>query len=205
MDMENEKEEQLPFHKTLTLYLHDIFYLLCAMMISLVLIFRVVVVSGTSMNMTLLDGDYLLLLSNTFYTQPRQGDIVVVSKQSFDDGKAFVKRVIATEGQTVDIDFEAGIVYVDGLPLDEAYVNTPTNTTGGTQFPLVVEEGCIFAMGDNRNISKDSRYPDIGLIDTREILGKAIFLVVPGTNGSRNPQPRDLTRIGVIELWNERK
>ena len=201
MDSENKKkaEEKVPLGKALTLYLHDIVYLLCAMMVVLLLIFRVVVVSGTSMNMTLLDGDYLLLLSNTFYHQPKQGDIIVVSKDSFDDGAAFVKRVIATEGQTVDIDFEQGIVYVDGIALEEDYINNLTTTSGGVYFPLVVQEGCVFALGDNRSISKDSRYPDVGQIDTREILGRAFFLMLPGTNTVTNPQPRDFTRIGVIK------
>jgi len=206
MDMEKDnasenktkkkKEEKIPLSKALTLYLHDIVYLLCGMLLVLLLVFRVVVVSGTSMNMTLLDGDYLLLLSNTFYHQPRQGDIIVVSKDSFDDGAAFVKRVIATEGQTVDIDFQRGIVYVDGVALDEPYINNLTTTQGGVQFPLVVEEGCVFALGDNRGISKDSRYPDIGQIDTREILGRAIFLMLPGTN--KDTQDLDFSRIGVI-------
>ena len=198
-EKESNKSQKLPAGREITLYLHDIVYLLCIMIVVLLLVFRVVVVSGTSMNMTFLDGDYLLLLSNTLYHNPRQGDVIVVSKESFDDGAAFVKRVIATEGQTVDIDFTAGIVYVDGVALDEPYTNTPTNVNGGMIFPLVVEEGCVFAMGDNRNISKDSRYLEIGLVDCREILGKAIFLVIPGTNDNRNPQPRDYTRIGVIE------
>ena len=201
--MKSEKrkktEEKVPLAKALTLYLHDIVYLLCIMLVVLLLLFRVVVVSGTSMNMTLLDGDYLLLLSNTFYHEPKQGDIIVVSKDSFDNGSAFVKRVIATEGQTVDIDFEQGIVYVDGVALEEDYINNLTTTSGGVRFPLVVEEGCVFALGDNRSISMDSRYPIIGQIDSREILGKAIFLVLPGTNTVMNPQPRDFTRIGVIE------
>ncbi len=194
---ENPNEEKVPMSKVLTLYLHDIVYLLCAMLVTLLLIFRVVVVSGTSMNMTLLDGDYLLLLSNTFYRTPEQGDIIVVSKQSFDDGAAFVKRVIATEGQTVDIDFDRGIVYVDGIALEEDYINNLTTTRGGVQFPLVVEEGCVFALGDNRGISMDSRYPDIGQIDTREILGRAIFLMIPGTN--RNTEIMDFSRIGVMK------
>ncbi len=198
-EKESKQSEKLPAGRELTLYLHDIVYLLSIMIVSLLLIFRVVVVSGTSMNMTFLDGDYLLLLSNTLYHTPKQGDVIVVSKDSFDDGAAFVKRVIATEGQTVDIDFAAGIVYVDGVPLEEPYTNTPTNVNGGMIFPLVVEAGCVFAMGDNRNISKDSRYPEIGLVDCREILGKAVFLVIPGTNDNRNPQPRDFSRIGVIE------
>ena len=198
-EKESNQNQKVPAGRELTLYLHDIVYLLSIMIVVLLLVFRVVVVSGTSMNMTFLDGDYLLLLSNTFYHEPQQGDVIVVSKDSFDEGSAFVKRVIATEGQTVDIDFNAGIVYVDGIALDEPYVNTPTNVNGGMVFPLVVEEGCVFAMGDNRNISKDSRYPEIGLVDCREILGKAIFLVIPGTNDIRNPQPRDFNRIGVIK------
>ena len=196
---EPEQEEKIPPLKSFVLYLHDLVYLLSVMMVLLLLVFRVVVVSGTSMNMTLLNGDYLLLLSNTFYHNPDQGDIIVVSKDSFDDGAAFVKRVIATEGQTVDIDFDAGIVYVDGIALEEPYINALTTVNGGMHFPLTVEEGCVFAMGDNRGISKDSRYPDIGLIDTREILGRAIFLMIPGTNDMRNPQPRDFSRIGVIK------
>ena len=204
MDLENmkpnpkkNKDDKISFIKAATLYLHDIVYLLCAMILVLLLVFRVVIVSGTSMNMTLLDGDYLLLLSNTFYRNPEQGDIIVVSKESFDDGAAFVKRVIATEGQTVDIDFDRGIVYVDGVALEEDYINHPTTTYGGVEFPLVVEDGCVFALGDNRGISKDSRYPDIGQIDTREILGRAIFLLIPGTN--KDTKDMDFSRIGVIK------
>ncbi len=196
-EIQAEKIEKKPTKaQALVIYLHDIVYLLSAMILVLLLVFRVVVVSGTSMNMTLLDGDYLLLLSNTFYRTPEQGDIVVVSKENFDNGAAFVKRVIATEGQTVDIDFGAGIVYVDGVALEEPYINNLTTNSGGVQFPLVVEKGCVFVLGDNRGISKDSRYPDIGLIDTREILGKAIFLVIPGTN--HNQHTPDFGRIGVI-------
>ena len=193
-----KNENKSDVKKDYVMYIHDVVCLLSAMLVLLLLIFRIVIVSGTSMNMTLLDGDYLLLLSNTFYTNPEYGDIVVVSKDSFDNGAAFVKRVIATEGQTVDIDFAEGIVYVDGVALEEDYVNTLTNVPGGMTFPLVVEEGCVFAMGDNRNISRDSRYPEIGLIDSRQILGKAIFLIIPGTNTARDPQPRDFSRIGVI-------
>ena len=82
-------------------------------------------------------------------------------------------------GQTVDIDFGAGIVYVDGVALEEEYAHTPTNVSEGVAFPLTVAEGCIFAMGDNRNGSMDSRSPEIGQIDKREILGKALFLFLP--------------------------
>ena len=182
--------------KGVLVYLHDLAYLISAVLLVFLLLFRVVVVSGPSMRDTLIDGDYLLLLSNTFYSDPQAGDIIVASKDSFEDGEPIVKRVIATEGQTVDIDFEVGIVYVDGVPLEEEYTLTPTNLSEGTQFPLVVDEGCVFVMGDNRNESLDSRSMQIGLIDRREVLGKAVFLFLPGTN--KGTIPRQLDRIGVL-------
>lgn len=185
--------------QTMLLYIHDLIYFLAVIIIVLLLFFRVVIVSGSSMYDTLVDGDYLLLISNTFYHNPKAGDIVVISKDSFDDGEPIVKRVIATGGQTVDIDFEAGVVYVDGVALDEPYTYTPTTTNGGTQFPLTVDEGCIFVMGDNRDRSRDSRYPELGQVDTREVLGKAVFVLFPGDpDGSNGSMKRDLRRIGVI-------
>ena len=197
MHSEEKKEpRKLSWQQNAVLYFHDLVYLLAVLMIVFLMFFRVVVVEGTSMNQTLLDGDYLLLLNSTFYGEPEQGDIVVISKDSYDHGVPIVKRVIATEGQIVDIDFENGIVYVDGVALVEPYLNTPTNVQGGVQFPLEVEDNCVFVMGDNRNCSKDSRYYEIGMIDTREILGKAIFLVLPGTNNEEFT--RDFTRVGGL-------
>lgn len=182
--------------KNALLYLHDFVYLLAVILVLLLLCFRVVVVSGSSMYDTLLDGDYLLIINNIFYRTPKQGDIIVVSKKAFRDGEPIVKRVIATEGQTVDIDFEAGIVYVDGEALVEDYVYSPTTVSEGVSFPLTVEEGCVFVMGDNRGISLDSRDPEIGLIDCREILGKAIFLFFPGTDSGATQ--RQFYRIGAL-------
>ena len=147
---------------------------------------------------TLVDGDYLLLVSNVLYRQPEQGDIIVASKDSFNDGEPIIKRVIATEGQTVDIDFDAGIVYVDGMALEEDYTYTLTNVQEGIVFPITIADGCIFAMGDNRNGSKDSRHPDIGMIDTREILGRAVFLIFPGMGEDNHEAPRDFDRIGAL-------
>ena len=187
---------------TALMYLHDLVYLLAGLILVFLLLFRVVVVSGTSMNDTLLDGDYLILLSSTFYQNPQQGDIIVASKQSFDNGAPIVKRVIATEGQVVDIDFDNGIVYVDGVALDEPYIRNTTTNSEGIKFPLTVDEGCLFVMGDNRRGSKDSRHPEIGLVDKREVLGKVFFLLFPGTNGTdingQPNQPQDFGRIGVV-------
>lgn len=191
------REENVGWEKSAVLYLHDLLIMLVTIMVLFLLVFRVIIVSGSSMYSTLIDGDYLLLISNLFYNEPQYGDIIVASKESFDDGKPIIKRVIATEGQTVDIDFVEGIVYVDGEALQEEYTYTPTNVEEGMEFPLTVEENCVFAMGDNRNRSRDSRSPEIGQIDKREILGKAIYLFLPGTDeGHAGP---DYERMGAIK------
>lgn len=176
--------------------LKEILTVIVVFMLVYVLFFRVVVVVGKSMNDTLVQGDRLLLISGLLYNNPKQGDIIVASKDSFKDGEPIIKRVIATEGQTVDIDFQTGTVYVDGVALEEPYISTPTTSDEGMQFPLTVLEGCVFVMGDNRINSQDSRSPQIGLIDEREILGKAIFLLIPGTD--QGDRPFDISRIGVI-------
>ena len=178
-------------------YLREIVFGFAGILLVFMLLFRVVVVSGPSMKQTLINGDCLLLLSNLLYSKPEYGDIVVVSKDTFKDGEPFIKRVIATQGQEVDIDFDKGIVYVDGQALHEPYTNTPTNLFEGVKFPLIVEEGCVFVMGDNRNESKDSRSTEIELVDCREILGRAIFLMLPAE--SEETGKRDFGRIGG--LW----
>ncbi len=198
-EKKKKQEKKLGWKKSTVLYLHDLIYMLVLIMIVFLLVFRVIIVSGSSMYSTLLDGDYLLLLSNVFYHEPEQGDIVVISKESFDNGSAIVKRVIATEGQIVDIDFANGIVYVDGLPLEEDYINTPTNVEESMAFPLIVDENCVFVMGDNRNASKDSRNPEIGLVDKREILGKAVILLYPGMGEGDYSAPRNYERMGAIQ------
>lgn len=189
-----ESEEKETFAQMLLGYLHELVYVLLIVVLLFMLVFRMVVVIGPSMQNTLFEGDYLLLISGALYTEPKQGDIVVAAKKSFENGKPVIKRVIATEGQTVDIDFEKGIVYVDGTALEEPYIKEPTHLREGTVFPLTVEEGCIFVMGDNRNDSRDSRSPEIGQVDTRELLGKAIFLLFPG----RHDGKLELSRIGGV-------
>ena len=141
-----------------------------------VFLFRVIGVIGTSMVPTLSDEDKVIT-SNLFYS-PKYGDIVVLRKSSFDE-KPIVKRVIATGGQTIDIDFEAGTVYVDGAALDEDYVAEPTFRKLNFEGEITVPEGSIFVMGDNRNGSTDSRDSRIGFVDTRDIIGKVIFRILP--------------------------
>ncbi|MBO5129730.1 MAG: signal peptidase I [Oscillospiraceae bacterium] len=190
------EETEISWKKSLVLYLHDWIYMLAVIIILLLLFFRVVVVSGPSMYSTLWDGDWLLLVSNMFYQEPEIGDIIVACQDTYNDGEAIVKRVIAKEGQQVDIDFAEGIVYVDGVALEEDYIYTPTNMAEGMIFPLEVDEGCIFVLGDNRNKSKDSRSMEIGLIDKREVLGKAVFLMFPGKD--EFTEERLFSRIGVL-------
>lgn len=137
---------------------------------------RIVNVIGPSMESTLFEGDRLII-SRLFYT-PKQGDIVVLRKDSFKD-EAIIKRVIAVGGQTVDIDFDKGIVYVDGEALDEDYINEPTLRPLDFDDEVTVPEGSVFVLGDNRNKSNDSRDERIGCVDTRYILGRAIWRVTP--------------------------
>lgn len=137
---------------------------------------RTSVVSGESMIQTLQNGEMLLIsrLGGSF----EQGDIVVATKP-YSHNEPIVKRVIAVEGQTVDIDFNKGLVYVNGDLLDEPYVNTPTNRRYDQRFPMIVPEGHVFLLGDNRNGSYDSRAEEIGFVDERYIMGKAYYRVLP--------------------------
>ena len=157
---------------------------------------RLVLVSGPSMRETLQDQDCLVVLSPLLCGGYEAGDIVIIQREGFRDGEPIVKRIIATEGQTVDIDFDAGVVYVDGAALEEDYIRQPTHLEEGLDFPCTVPAGCVFVMGDNRNDSDDSRDPDLGPVDTREILGQAVFLLYPGMTAGT--WERDLSRIGPL-------
>lgn len=137
---------------------------------------RTSVVSGESMIHTLESGDMLVISRLGGAVQP--GDIVVATKPYYAN-EPIVKRVIATGGQSVNIDFKEGIVYVNGEALDESYTNTPTNRHYDVEFPITVPDGYLFLMGDNRNGSLDSRSTEIGLVDERYILGKAYMRVLP--------------------------
>ncbi len=138
---------------------------------------RVIDVKGTSMYPTLNNEDKMLV-SDLFYT-PKAGDIVVFKKDEYSSEKALVKRVIATEGQEINIDFDKGIVYVDGVALEEDYINELTTTKLDFIGPQTVPDGCVFVMGDNRNMSTDSRKTEIGMVDNRLIIGKVYCVIFP--------------------------
>ena len=160
-------------------------------------LFRVVNVNGQSMEDTIHNEDKVLL-TNLFY-EPENGDVVVISRaQHFEE--PIIKRVIATEGQTVDVRSNGdgtATVYVDGMALSEPYINeTMLEVYGGTEFPLTVGKNCVFVMGDNRNHSADSRYAEIGQIRLDQVMGKVLAVVFPGKNADGS---RSFSRIGTVD------
>ena len=138
---------------------------------------RVVGVSGGSMRETLQNGDLLLVVNRVLCGDFERGDVVIAAKAGFENGEPIVKRVIATEGETVDVDFDNGVVYVDGQA-------------------FTVPEGCVFLMGDNRNGSRDSRAPELGAVDQRCLIGRAVFLLLPGM--TEDLGMREWDRIGSL-------
>ncbi len=155
---------------------------LCGILI-FIFVGRVTGIDGKSMLNTLHDRD-VVVMSNLFFT-PHYGDIVIIDSDAFD--KPLVKRVIATAGQTIDINFDTGDVMIDGKVIAEDYIRQPTMRSLDFNGPMTVPEGCVFVMGDNRNESTDSRSSQVGMIDTRNVLGKVLLLIIPGKDdGARS-------------------
>lgn len=146
-------------------------------------LFRTIQVSGESMLPTLKDGEQIILQS--VYPEPHNGDIVVTAQPNdspvIED--VLIKRIIATEGQTVSLEYNPGRacyeVYVDGVKLDEPYIKEPIVKILDCREPVTVPEGYVFVMGDNRNGSSDSRDDRIGMIREEYIMGKAVFRTAP--------------------------
>ncbi len=179
-NMEEQIGEEKP-QQTLSQDLYDWIQSLMSALIICVFVFLFVVhvvdVSGSSMWPTLHDGDKMLV-SDLFY-KPEKGDVIVFKTDTYDPNKALVKRVIATEGDEISIDFDRGIVYINGSPIEEDYIAELTRNKLDFIGPQTVPEGCIFVMGDNRNASTDSRKKEIGMVDTRMILGKVHYVIFP--------------------------
>lgn len=187
LEQNNDVEKSITFKEFVFDWLEVFVHAIIAVVICFSFLFRSATIDGPSMENTLQHGERVII-SNLFY-EPKPGDIVVISRNKEnsvftmnDSNTPIIKRIIATEGQTVDIDFEKGIVYVDGIALNEPYTKTPTNRKWDVEFPVTVDEGCVFVLGDNRNDSMDSRDARIGeygMIDTRYILGHAVYRVFP--------------------------
>ena len=180
---DGEEQEELSSGDSLKLDLYFWLQALVLALVALILLFtfvgRITPVVGESMLPTLHEGD-VMLIRDIGYTDPQPGDIVVLTKE-FDAARGpIVKRIIAVEGQTVDIDYQTGAVYVDGEALDEPYLNEPMEEPWYEDLTSVtVPEGSVFVMGDNRNNSLDSRSADVGAIAKEDIIGHALFVVWP--------------------------
>lgn len=187
--------------------LQDLVYMLSIITILFVFFFRLVGVDGSSMYPTFVDRDYLVLESNVLYRDIEPGDIVVMNVPYFASEGPIVKRVIATGGQTVDIDFDTGEVYVDGSLLNEPYTFEPTYESYAAyglslDYPVTVPEGSIFVMGDNRNHSADSRFAPVGCVDESCVLGKVLLILFPGSQTDQYGTvtgSRQFSRIGAAE------
>ena len=155
---------------------------------------RTIGVDGVSMLSTLRHNDRVII-SNLFYT-PNNGDIIVFESSSERFEYPLVKRVIAIPGQTLDMNFENGDVIVDGIVIDEPYIDEITTARHDFTGPVYVPDGYVFVLGDNRNRTTDSRSNEIGLVDTRYILGRVIFVLIPGQDSESQ---RDWSRFGIPE------
>lgn len=199
MEAKEKKTEKNGFLYDVYALLHDLVYILAGITLIFVFVVRLVGVSGDSMLPTLQNTDYLALESNVIMGELEYGDVIVARKLSFRNGEPIVKRVIATEGQHVRIcEDPDGVVrtYVNGVALEEPYINEAMSSYA---YPLPIDvtvaEDCIFAMGDNRNHSADSRSVEIGQVQEDEVLGKVLFIVFPGKDDFGN---RDFSRIGRV-------
>lgn len=176
MKKEPKVTEELSVKAELFDWLQSIVFAIIACVLLFLFVARVVTVDGGSMNPTLLHGDRLIV--SNIVKNYEQGDVIVFVAPEFMD-EPLIKRVIATEGQLVEINFDKGIVKVDGEALYEPYIAELTNDAQDYDGPVEVPKGCVFVMGDNRNHSTDSRTTEIGCVDTRYVLGEVYFVMFP--------------------------
>lgn len=180
-DITKKDKSELTFREKAIINLYDMASVLAVALVTIMLIFtfvfRIVGVVGSSMVPTLHDGDWLMV--SAYDSKPQYGQVVIVTQPNWFN-EPIVKRIIATENQTVDINFTSGEVYVDGVLLDEPYINNSTTNNEGVQFPVTVPEGHVFVMGDNRQGSTDSRSDKIGFIDENYILGVVKYRMFAG-------------------------
>ena len=183
-----EEQEKLP-QEELFYWLQTLVTAIVCIVLVFTFLGRITRVVGHSMDDTLADGELLAVWSLGY--EPEQGDIVVLNKTTADflEGEAIVKRVIALEGQTVDIDYDAGTVAVDGQVLDEPYILEEMlwpSSSHMQETHFEVPEDSIFVMGDNRNGSTDSRHEWLGAIDEDYILGQAVAVLWPLGRSARS-------------------
>lgn len=191
MEKEDEKRNTSRPYSLLYDFLETLVFAGCFVLILFTFIARPAKVIGASMESTLFQND-TVIVSDLFYS-PKYGDIVVFQNKESSRSDPIIKRVIATGGQWVNIEFHADktmTVWVansleelqSAEPLDEsgyAVFKTDAKVTSNQSYPLRVPEGHLFVLGDNRNHSLDSRSTDIGLVSEKNIVGKMLFRIFP--------------------------
>ena len=176
--MENKKTQKTSAAAELFFWAQALTFALAALVCCNTFFFRLSGVVGSSMENTLHQGDQLIL-QIAGYKQPERGDIIVCTSDAF-GGEALVKRVIAVEGDTVDIS-DDGYMVVNGRELYEPYAKQPIRDShrGNQQYPLTIEDDHLFVVGDNRNASSDSRLTEVGQIEEARVIGKVLFRIFP--------------------------
>jgi len=176
---ENKKTKSIS--KTVLEWAEELVIAVVIIAIAFTFLFRVITVTGTSMVPNYNDGDRVLVMGGALGV--KRGDVVVITNVL---DEPIIKRVIATEGQTVDFDYENKSVLVDGQTVDETefglkngITDLPYTSFELLEFPQKVPDGCVFVLGDNRSVSEDSRYQIVGMVDKRNILGRAVFHLFP--------------------------
>lgn len=159
-------------------WIHSIIVAIVIVVLLLTFVFRLINIDGPSMENTLQNSDKVIITN--FMYEPEVGDVVVIPAGKYYD-KPIIKRIIALEGQEVYIDYTTNEVYVDGILLEEDYISSKTiSVKGDKELSLTVGEGEVFILGDNREVSYDSR--SFGCVKESDIIGKAQFVIFPFNN-----------------------
>lgn len=145
--------------------------------ICIITLVKPIIVKKTSMEPTLYENDYLVISKQayTIFGEPKRGDIVVFPHLQDGVSELYIKRVIGLPGDKISI--HDGLVYINGDALKESY--TKDGVTQGDIKDYLVPSGKVYVLGDNREVSIDSRSEEVGCVDIKKITGKAILRVFP--------------------------
>lgn len=148
--------------------------------------FRITEVKGASMTPNYVHGEYVFTdIFSYKISEPKRNDIVICEYNDGIEKENFIKRVIGCPGDEINIVYdeetECYKTEVNGEVISEEYINEPMMTGGDRSYPVVLDEDEYFVMGDNRNVSADSRDSYIGLFNEDEIIGKVRFKIIDKT------------------------